>query len=177
MRLKTSGNYGAGRFAWGDGGGESRGADSDPVAAVVADAEEGIIPGLSPPPAGAGEKGSATPPPVSCGSTPPGSPRLARSGAWLSRASGRRAPGRRRGKYPASRAKPCTGGSPEGSSSGGPGRPGGPAPARITTRPPPRVGPRGRAPGVPARNGAGLLGSLGPPRSRFRLCGPPGSSG
>ena len=41
--------------------------------------------------------------------------------------------------------------------------PGGPAPARRTARPPPRVGPRGRAPGDLAQPGAGLWGTLGPP--------------
>ena len=82
MRLKTSGSDRGGRSAGGDGGGESRGAGSAPAAPVEAEAEEGTGPGLLPPPAGGGEKGSATPPPVSCGLTPPGSPRLARLGAW-----------------------------------------------------------------------------------------------
>ena len=55
--------------------------------------------------------------------------------------------------------------------------PGVPAPTRWTTRPPPLAGPWGRAPGIPARPGAGLLGSLGPLRSQRGLRGPPGSSG
>ena len=66
----------------GVGGGGSRGADSAPVAPVVAEAEAGTGPGPSSPPAGGGEKGSAIPPPISCGPTPPGSSRLARLGAW-----------------------------------------------------------------------------------------------
>ena len=41
---------GGGRSAGGDGGGESRGADSAPVAPVVAEADVGTGPGLSPPP-------------------------------------------------------------------------------------------------------------------------------
>ena len=62
MRLKTSGSDEGGRSAGGDGGGGSRGADSAPVAPVVAEAEAGTGPGPSSPPAGGGEKGSATPP-------------------------------------------------------------------------------------------------------------------
>ena len=87
-----------------------------------------------------GEKGSAAPPPVSRGPTPPGSSRLARLGVSRFTGLGRWAPGRRRGEYPAFWGVPCTGGSPEGPSSGGPGRLGGPAPARRTTRPPPEKG-------------------------------------
>ena len=82
MQLKTSGSDEGGRSAGGDGGGESRGADSAPVAPVVAEAEAETGPRPSSPPAGGGEKGSATPPPISWGPTPPGSSRLAGLGAW-----------------------------------------------------------------------------------------------
>ena len=102
MRRKTSGSDGGrgGSSAGGDGGGESRGADSDPVAPVVAEAEEGTGPVLSPPPAGGGEKGYATPASVSCGPTPPGSPRLARLGAWRFAGLGSSGPNVEEGRVP-----------------------------------------------------------------------------
>ena len=56
------------------GGGGSRGADSAPVAPVVAEAEAGTVPRQSSPTAGGGEKRSASPPPVGRGPTPPGPP-------------------------------------------------------------------------------------------------------
>ena len=70
----------------------------------------------------------------------------------------------------------CTGETPGGPRLGGPGRLRGPVQARRTAPPLLRAGPRGRAPGGPARPGAGPSDSAGPPRGQCALRGPPGSS-
>ena len=126
-----------------------------------------------------GEKGSVSPPPERGDPSSPKPSRSARRrlGAWRFVGLGRLARMPRRGGYPASWAVPCTGVPPGGVSSEGPGKPGGPTPARRTMRPPLRAGPQGRALGVLARPGARLSGSVGSPRDRHVLRGLPGSSG
>ena len=131
-----------------------------------------------PPPLVGGRKGQLPPPrPIAVAPhplSPPGQPGGQAPGAsW---AWGRLAPMPRRGGYPASWVVPCTGVPPGGLSSGGPGRPGGPAPARRTMRPPLRAGPQGRAPGVPARPGAGLSDSVGPPRGHVAVVACPATA-
>ena len=176
MRLKTPGSGGGGGCSCGGGGG----AGSVPVDLVEMEAPVGTGPGLpSLPAVGGGEKGSASPPPdrggLSSTEPPPGQPGGQAPGAsW---AWGRLVPMPRRGGCPVFWEAPCTGVSSGGPSSGGPGRLGGPAPARWTARPLPGAGPQGRALGVLARPGAGLSDSEGPLRGRCALRGLPGSSG
>ena len=106
-------------------------------------------------------------PPGQLGGQAPGA-----SWAWS-----RQAPMPRRGGYLASWVMPCTGVTPGGLSSGGPGRPGGPAAARRTMRPPLHAGPQGGAPGVLARLGAGLSDNAGPPRASVAVVACPAIAG
>ena len=136
------------------------------------------VPGRPPPPSRAGVIGGLLPPNPSFGVTPTQHPpRFARLGVWRFRARRRQAPGQGKGVCPALWAGPRTGVALGGRSMVGPRMPGGPVPARRIAQPPPRVGPRGQAPGEPARPGAGLWGSLNPLRSPRGLRGQLGSSG
>ena len=166
---------------WGERGSAAPPPVSAPMASALAAEDEEIGLGLSPPPPPAswGDRGSPAPPTRRSMThpSPPGSPRLARLGAYRFAGLGASGPRAGEGRVPTTLGRAMHWRVAGRLESGRAWRPGGPVQATRTARPAPRVRPRGRAPGDPARPGAGLWGSPGPPNGQRGRHGQLGSSG